>query len=76
MSSAQHTRRDYAALIGQRGYVVLFHRAGENHCPSCGKSNWIIGRTSAECAFCDLAIPLAEPVGPEIHLDPETERKA
>lgn len=31
-----------------------------NHCPGCGRSQWIIGRTTAECAFCSTAIPLAE----------------
>jgi hypothetical protein len=31
-----------------------------NHCPGCGRSHWIIGRLSAECAFCSTALPLTE----------------
>jgi hypothetical protein len=35
--------------------------AGEtNHCPGCGRSQWLVGRTTAECAFCHTALPLAE----------------
>ena len=28
--------------------------------PGCGRTHWIIGRISAECAFCATALPLAE----------------
>jgi hypothetical protein len=31
-----------------------------NHCPGCGRIQWLIGRVSAECAFCGTALPLAE----------------
>jgi hypothetical protein len=31
-----------------------------NHCPGCGRTQWLIGRMSAECAFCSTALPLAE----------------
>lgn len=35
------------------------YRFGEtNHCRGCGRSQWYIGRTTAECAFCSTAIPL------------------
>lgn len=30
-----------------------------NHCPGCGRSNWLVGRVTAECAFCSTALPLA-----------------
>jgi hypothetical protein len=40
------------------GYRIAFHNDGPNHCPSCGKSNWIVGRMTAECAFCATALPL------------------
>jgi hypothetical protein len=44
----------------QRGYHVLYY-AGENmHCPGCGHSNWFVGRTMAECAFCTTALPMAD----------------
>lgn len=50
-----------------RGYVPLY-RAG-TCCPGCGRSNWTIGRLSAECAFCATALPLApmeHATGPEL----------
>lgn len=31
-----------------------------NHCPGCDRSHWHVGRTTAECAFCGTALPLAE----------------
>jgi hypothetical protein len=34
-----------------------------NHCPGCGKSHWMIGRLTAECAFCGTALPLIAAVG-------------
>jgi hypothetical protein len=38
-------------------------------CPGCGGSHWVIGRSSAECAFCATALPLApipgEPANPQ-----------
>jgi len=40
-------------------YVPLYHADTVNHCPACGGTHWHIGRASAECAFCDAAIPLA-----------------
>lgn len=43
----------------KRGYGVTY-RAGEvNRCPGCGRSQWLVGRQSAECAFCATAIPLS-----------------
>lgn len=42
------------------GYRIMYHRAERNHCPGCGNSHWYIGRISAQCAFCDLSLPLAE----------------
>lgn len=31
-------------------------------CPACGRQNWLIGRTSAECGFCGTALALAPAV--------------
>ena len=42
-----------------RGYHAVYREQQINHCPGCGRTHWIIGRTSAECAFCATAIPLA-----------------
>lgn len=29
-----------------------------NACPGCGQSHWMVGRLTAECAFCGTALPL------------------
>ena len=43
-----------------RGYHAVYREQEVNHCPGCGRTHWIIGRVSAECAFCSTALPLAE----------------
>ena len=44
----------------ERGYHGVYREHDVNHCPGCGRTHWIIGRMSAECAFCATALPLAE----------------
>ena len=41
-----------------RGYHVVYRDHETNHCPGCGRSQWLIGRLMAECAFCSTALPL------------------
>lgn len=41
-----------------RGYRVTYHFGTVNYCPGCGHSQWHIGRSSAECAFCTTVLPL------------------
>ena len=43
-----------------RGYHAVYRESEINHCPGCGRTHWIIGRVSAECAFCSTALPLQE----------------
>jgi hypothetical protein len=43
-----------------RGYHAVYHDGETNHCPGCGRTHWLIGRMSAECAFCSTALPLKE----------------
>ena len=43
-----------------KGYRVLFRSGETNRCPGCGHSQWLVGRTTAECAVCSTALPLAE----------------
>jgi hypothetical protein len=43
-----------------RGYHAVYREDEINHCPGCGRTHWIIGRMSAECAFCSTALPLKE----------------
>ncbi len=46
--------------------IPLYYADSVNHCPSCGHSHWHIGRSSAECAFCNDAIPLAQSIPPSL----------
>lgn len=46
-----------------RGYHMAYRDGEVNYCPGCGRSHWIIGRLSAECAFCSTALPLTEARG-------------
>lgn len=42
----------------QLGYRIVYRAREINHCPGCGRSHWIVGRLTAECAFCATALPL------------------
>lgn len=42
--------------------MTHYHDNEVNHCPGCGRAQWIIGRVLAECAFCSTAIYLNAPV--------------
>ncbi len=44
----------------ERGYHAVYHEGEVNHCPGCGRTHWLVGRLSAECAFCSTAMPLQE----------------
>ncbi len=46
--------------LAGRGYHAVYRESEVNHCPGCGRTHWIIGRMSAECAFCSTALQLAE----------------
>ena len=50
----------FAASLSRRGHHVVYRANASNYCPGCGRSNWYIGRISAECGFCGTAVPLAE----------------
>ncbi|HMI40403.1 MAG TPA: PilZ domain-containing protein [Sphingomicrobium sp.] len=50
----------FAASLARRGHHIVYRTNAENHCPGCGRSQWYIGRISAECGFCGTAVPLAE----------------
>lgn len=40
------------------GYRMVYRKHETNHCPGCGQQQWIVGRASAECAFCGTPVPL------------------
>lgn len=42
----------------KRGYHVPYRPGEPNWCPGCGRSQWWVGRQSAECAFCCTALEL------------------
>lgn len=44
----------------QRGYAPIYRENVTNHCPGCGRTQWYVGRVSAECSFCATALPLSE----------------
>ena len=50
----------FAATLAKRGHHIIYRANQANHCPGCGRSQWYIGRSSAECGFCGTAVPLAE----------------
>lgn len=41
------------------GYRMLYHPGEVNRCPGCARSQWLVGRGSAQCAFCGTAMALA-----------------
>jgi hypothetical protein len=52
-------RKSYQLDLSSRGYQVLFWRDQVNHCPGCGKSQWHVGRLTAECGFCGTALAIS-----------------
>jgi hypothetical protein len=50
----------FAENLPRRGHHVVYRTEEANRCPGCGRSNWHVGRLTAECAFCGAAIALAE----------------
>jgi hypothetical protein len=50
----------FAASLAKRGHHIVYRANEPNRCPGCGRSQWYIGRVSAECSFCGTAVPLAE----------------
>jgi hypothetical protein len=51
-------RRPLAPAL--RGFQAIYDPNAVNHCPGCGKTQWLVGRITAECAFCETAIPLID----------------
>lgn len=45
--------------VPRRSFAQLYRSDTVNHCPACGHTHWHVGRSTAECAFCDTALPLA-----------------
>ncbi|MCJ8191360.1 hypothetical protein [Sphingomicrobium aestuariivivum] len=58
MSQVPQMNHDMVSQSHDRGYHAVYREAEVNHCPGCGRTHWLVGRTSAECAFCATALPL------------------
>ena len=56
----ERTSASFAAGLAKRGHHIVYRANEANRCPGCGRSNWYVGRVSAECGFCGAAVPLAE----------------
>lgn len=52
-------RERFACNPAIRGYHAVYRRHEVNHCPGCGRTQWLVGRVSAECGFCATALPFA-----------------
>lgn len=48
-----------APALFNRPAPQLYWPGETNRCPCCGGKAWTVGRASAECAACDLPLPLA-----------------
>jgi hypothetical protein len=55
----QHTRLTPASSLPSRGYHAVYRLNEVNHCPGCGRTHWLLGRSLAECGFCATALPIA-----------------
>ncbi len=55
------TDRPLPRLRIAQEYQVHYHPGEPNHCPGCGRDQWLVGRVTAECAFCATALAIAHP---------------
>jgi hypothetical protein len=55
----QERREPFAETASRRGDLILYHPGETNRCPRCGRQQWYVGRTTAECGFCFTALVLA-----------------
>lgn len=54
-----------ADRLSQRAYHPVYRPGLVNACPGCGRSHWYVGRSNAECAFCEAIVPIAGAGGGE-----------
>jgi hypothetical protein len=66
MTLARETKPRAAYMPDARGYSVVYRENEVNHCPGCGRTHWYVGRLSAECGFCQTALPLSSATTPGI----------
>jgi hypothetical protein len=56
----ERARKDFGRELEARGHHVVYHVNELNRCPGCGRTQWFVGRVTAECGFCGTALALAE----------------
>ncbi|MBC6434860.1 hypothetical protein FM036_32785 [Nostoc sp. HG1] len=52
-------RLQWSAPYQPSGFRATYRFGHINHCPGCGQTQWHLGRSSAQCAFCATAVPFA-----------------
>ena len=52
--------KDFRTVAPQTGYRIMYRADEVNYCPACSRTQWLIGRMSAECACCSAVLPLME----------------
>lgn len=66
---------DLRHQVAARGHHVVYRASETNRCPGCGRSQWYVGRVTAECGFCGTAIVLAEAaLSADAHFQPSGAR--
>jgi hypothetical protein len=53
------TSRVFIPQPRTRSPMPLYRHGESNHCPGCGRTHWLVGRFSAECAFCSVVLMFA-----------------
>jgi hypothetical protein len=48
-------------------HALTYHADTLNYCPGCSGTHWLIGRTMAQCARCETALPLAQMAETPVH---------
>lgn len=51
---------DLSLVPGAGSYRPVYREGRFNSCPGCNRTQWLVGRFSAECAFCGTALPLKQ----------------
>ena len=58
MSMVKRQGKAFARYL-QNPHLRLGYRSYQmNCCPTCSESQWLVGRSTAECAFCSTSLPL------------------
>lgn len=60
LHATARTDAERGSRFVRQGFVILYHQGRENVCPGCGHRHWYVGRSTAQCAVCETALPLAE----------------